>query len=261
MRIVDLAQEHEATYFACLEEWSEEMREAGPHKEAWYHRLSGRGLRVKMAQSDDGVIAGMIQYVPAEHAPIEGTDLNFVLCIWVHGYKRGIGNYQRRGMGKALLAAAAEDTRLQGRSGLAAWGLALPFFMRASWFKKRGYTPVDRQGVRVLLWKPFVEGAPSPRWIRRRKTPGETPGQVTVTAFMSGWCPAQNIVYERARRACEELGERAVFKPVHTYDREVFLEWGISDGLFIDGREMRTGPPPSYEKIRKAIERGLRRVS
>jgi hypothetical protein len=32
-------------------------------------------------------------------------------------------------------------------------------------------------------------------------------------------------------------------------------EWGITDGLFIDGREMRVGPPPDYEKIRKKIAR------
>ncbi len=36
-------------------------------------------------------------------------------------------------------------------------------------------------------------------------------------------------------------------------DREVVNEWGIFDGLFIDGKELRVGPPPTYKKIRNKI--------
>jgi len=40
------------------------------------------------------------------------------------------------------------------------------------------------------------------------------------------------------------------FDEIDTSDRETFLKWGIWDSLFIDGKEVRTGPPPSYEKLR-----------
>jgi hypothetical protein len=46
-----------------------------------------------------------------------------------------------------------------------------------------------------------------------------------------------------------------VFREIDTFDREVAAEWGISDALFVDARQIRTGPPPSYEKIRAAISR------
>lgn len=36
MEIVNLSTEYEPTYFCCLEDWSEEMREAGDHKKNWY---------------------------------------------------------------------------------------------------------------------------------------------------------------------------------------------------------------------------------
>lgn len=36
-------------------------------------------------------------------------------------------------MGTALLAAAEADARQRGRRGMAAWGLVVPAFMRASW--------------------------------------------------------------------------------------------------------------------------------
>ena len=260
MKIVDISPENEPLYFVCLEDWSEEIKEAGDHKERWYRLMKDQGLRVKLAQDDGGTVGGMIQYLPVEHSPAEGEDLNFVLCIWVHGYKQGRGNFQRQGMGRALLDAAEQDTRAQEKKGLAVWGISLPFFMRASWFKRQGYKPVDRLGIQVLLWKPFSDAAVAPKWIHEKKRPGKRPGQVTVTAFTNGWCPVQNLVFERAKRACQELGDRVVFEPYHTWDPVVFGEWGIADGLFIDGRQVRTGPPPSYEKIRKAIQARLKKL-
>ena len=117
-----------------------------------------------------------------------------------------------------------------------------------------------RQGLQVLLWKPFSEEASPPRWVRQQKSPETTPGRVTVTGFINGWCPAQSMVFERAKRAAAEFGEKVMFQEVDTFDRGTFLEWGIADGLFIDGKEVRTGPPPSYEKIRKAIAKRVRKL-
>jgi len=260
MRVIDLTEEHERPYFVCLEDWCEEMKEAGDHKETWYRKMKDRGLRVKLALDDQGQVGGMIQYVPIEESFAEGRDLYFVNCIWVHGYRKGRGNFQKRGMGKALLRAAEADAKELGAKGLVAWGVTLPFFMKASWFKKQGYTRVDKEGMQVLLWKPFADDAVAPKWIKQKKKPGAMPGQVTVTAFLNGWCPAQNLVFERAKRAASELGDKVVFQGINTFDRQVLLEWGIADGLFIDGRQVRTGPPPSYKKIRRMIARRVKKL-
>jgi len=261
MEIVDLRDEHKPLYFVCLEDWSEEIREAGDHKVQWYEKMKDRGLGVKLALGEKGKVGGMIQYVPIELSPgAEGEDLYFVLCIWVHGHKKGQGNFQKRGMGKALLQAAEEDAKKRGAKGMAAWGMAIPVFMRASWFKKRGYKPADKMGMQVLLWKPFSEDARPPRWIKPRKTPETTPGKVTVTALLNGWCPAMNMAFERARRAASELGDRVVFRTVDAFNREVILEWGTSDALFIDQKQVRTGPPPSYEKIRKRMAKRVKKL-
>lgn len=260
MTIIALTPEHEKLYFMCLEDWSDEMKEAGSHKEAWYRRMKDQGLRVKLALDDRGEVGGMIQYVPVEQSFAEGSDLYFINCIWVHGYKEGRGNFQKRGMGKALILAAEDDAHALGVKGITAWGMAMPFWMKASWFRKQGYRKVDRQGMQVLLWKPFVEDALPPRWVRQRKSPETTPGKVTVTGFINGWCPAQNMVFERAKRAASEIGDKVVFRQVDTFNRDTFLEWGIADGLFIDGKEVRTGPPPSYQKILKAIAKKVRKL-
>jgi GNAT superfamily N-acetyltransferase len=222
--------------------------------------MTGKGLRVKIAV-EDGVACGMIQYIPIEYSRALGVDLYFIDCIWVHGYRKGIGNYQKRGIGKELLRAAEEDAFSLGARGMAAWGLSIPVWMKASWFRKQGYSRTDRDGISALLWKPFHEDATPPKWIRPRKKPDVIEGKVTVTSFINGWCQVQSIVNERARRASEEFGDRVEFREINTSDPSVLGEWGISDALFIDDRSVRTGPPPSYGKIRKLIGRKVRKLA
>jgi len=48
---------------------------------------------------------------------------------------------------------------------------------------------------------------------------------------------------------------------INTFDREVFLDWGISDALFIDGKQIKTGPPPSYNKIYKKIAKKVKKLN
>lgn len=131
MKVIDITEEHKQLYFACLEDWSEEMKEAGDHKETWYNKMKDKGLSVKLAIDDNGEVGEMIQYVPIEHSFVEGSDLYFIKCIWVHGYKKGRGNFQKRGMGKALLQAAETDARANGAKGIVAWDMSLPFWMKA----------------------------------------------------------------------------------------------------------------------------------
>ncbi len=121
---------------------------------------NSRGLGVKLAVDDKGEIGGMIQYIPIELSHIEGKDLYFIHCIWVHGHKKGSGNFQKKGMGTALLRAAEEDTKSKGAKGIVAWGISLPFWMKASWFKRHGYKKVDKIALeffygRLLIVRPF----------------------------------------------------------------------------------------------------------
>ncbi len=258
MEIVDLAPEFVNAYCACLEEWSDDIKEGGDHKRRWYEHMKDKGLRVKLAL-EDGQPCGMIHYVPIEHAYAAGKDLYFIHCIWVHGYKgKGVGDRRKRGLGTALLQAAEEDARARGAKGMVAWGMTLPVFIRASWFRKHGYRKTDSHDMIALLWKPFSEDAVPPRWIKEKKRPVKIEGRVTVDAFVNGWCPAMAMVFERARRAAEEMGDRVIFRPFRTTDPGIFEEWGVADGLYIDGKPVRTGPPPSFEKIRKKIRKRIK---
>ena len=260
MEIVDLAEKYEDSYLVCLEDWSDEMGEAGDHKARWYAKMRDRGLRVKLAIGDDGRPIGMIHYLPIEHSPAIGTDLYMILCVWVHGHKKGVGNRQGHGVGSALLAAAERDTVELGGKGLVAWGVVLPFWMKARWFKKHGFQSVDRIGIRALLWKPYSEDAEPPRWIPQGKAPALVDGKVAVSAFVNGWCPANNIVYERAKRAAAALGDDVVFESVDTSEQSAMVGCGQSDCVYLDGKVLQKGPPPSYDRIYKKMAKRVQKL-
>jgi GNAT superfamily N-acetyltransferase len=258
IKIIELTESNLSTYYLCLEDWSDVMKESGDHKETWYRKYRDKGLRVKLAQAGER-ICGMIQYMPAEQSWIEGKDIYFILCIWVHGYKEGIGNYQKRGIGRALLQAAEDDVRSMGKKGIAAWGLAVPVWMKASWFRKKGYLKADRNGIAVLLWKKFSDDAEKPSFIKTKKLPEKGNTKVRVHCFINGWCPAQNIIYERTKKASLTFGDKVEFITSDTSDRNMLTEWGISDAVYINKKSLRMGPPPSYESIRKKISRKIKR--
>ncbi len=260
MRVTDLSGENRDLYHMCLEDWSEEMKEAGDHKKRWATEMEGRGLRVKLALDDNDEVGGMIEYMPIEYAFAQGEDLYFINCIWVHGYEKGRGNFQGKGMGTALLASAEEDAKGLGAKGMCAWGLAIPIWMKAGWFKRHGYKKADSMGMMTLLMKPFFDDAVAPRWIRAKFTPELTSGKVTITSFINGQCPGQNMVHERAKRVADEFGDLVSFQRIDTKDKDVMLKYGIKDALYVDGKCISKGPPLSYKKIKSVVERRVKRL-
>jgi GNAT superfamily N-acetyltransferase len=120
MRIVDLDESTKPVFCQCLEDWPDDVKQAGDRRRCWVERFTARGLRAKVALDDSGTPGGMIQYLPIEESTVEGEGLYFVTCIWVHGHARGRGDFQGRGMGRALLAAAEQDARARGARGMTA---------------------------------------------------------------------------------------------------------------------------------------------
>jgi hypothetical protein len=132
--------------------------------------------------------------------------------------------------------------------------------MKARWFKKHGYRDADRVGMRALVWKPFVDDAVAPRWIESGPKPPHIDGKVAVSAFVNGWCPANNIVYERAKRAAQAHGDDVVFESTDTTEQAAMIACGQSDCVFVDGKTLQKGPPPSYDRISKVIAKRKKRL-
>jgi hypothetical protein len=170
----------------------------------------------------------------------------------VHGHTQGIGDRTGRGIGTALLEAVEHEAREAGALGMAAWGLAVPLWMRASWFKKHGYVRVDRQGLATLVFKPFTDRAQPPAWPAEAHSPELADGDgVTVTCFDGGWCTLQNANCERARRAAAAEGAR--FESIDTSDPAAAALWGQDYGIWVDHRAIGTGPPLSEDAVRRRV--------
>lgn len=259
MEIVNLTKEIEPIYLICLEEWNEGLDdEIRLIKDKWYGEMKEKGLRVKIALTNENIVGGMIEYMPIEFSCAEGSDLYIVNCIWVHGYEgKGRGNLQGKGMGKALLKAAENDVKALGKNGLVVWGLSEEIWMNAPWFQKHGYEKVDQQGWFVLLWKSFTDNAVPPKWIRGEFKQEIVPGKVNVTSFFSGQCCSENAVYNWAKKAAGEFGDKVIFEEINMSKAENRRKYGFGWRLYINGENLFTGHPPSHEQIKARIKEKL----
>jgi hypothetical protein len=83
---------------------------------------------------------------------------------------------------------------------------------------------------------------------------------LAVTCFVNGWCTAGAVTAERARRFACEFGEAAVYREVDTSEHATVAEWGLADALFVDGKQVMTGPPISPERLRKIVRKRVARL-
>ena len=91
------------------------------------------------------------------------------------------------------------------------------------------------------------------------RSPTPESGVLKVTCLTNGWCPAQNLSCERMKRVAGEHPGEVRYEEIRTDDRTALLEWGQSDALFVDDRPVAFGPPPTYKKLKKLVERRIKR--
>lgn len=262
--IVPLDEHSQPAYCHCLEEWSDEMKEAADIKCDWVAAVRDIGLGVRMARNEAGEYVGMIQYLPAELTAVDAPGHYHIHCCWVHAYRgKGVGDWRGRGIGKALLAAAEEDVRHRGADGITAWGLSIPVWMKASWYRKQGYLKAAADGMMTLMWKPFAEDAVRPAW--RKPSPdldsSLESGPVKILSLVGGICPSVNVTQERIRRLAAEYGDRIDYERVAVRSADDVARWGLTDGLYIDGRALGMGPPMSEKKLRGMLEKAIRKAA
>ena len=91
-------------------------------------------------------------------------------------------------------------------------------------------------------------------------TRGKRERERTVKQLERHWRRDPPLVSFLAFSCPSRLRAAATLDQIGTADREIFLDSGFSDALFIDGKEVRTGPPPSYEKLKGLIEKRVRKL-
>jgi predicted N-acetyltransferase YhbS len=236
---------------------SEEMDAAASRRLTWLRSMHEKGLRVKVATLG-GQLTGFLYLIPIEFSPWGplGLDLLVIPCLYVinKGY----------GVGKALIVAAEEEARCQGRKGLATIGYRHDFwFMPASFFDANGFRECaqhawgcsEMNDRAVLLWMPFAEDADAPSPLKPSYKFEPVPGKVVIDLFWNTFCQTSAIEAQRVREVAAEFGDSVRLNQYCADDRAVLTRHQIPRAIFIDGREIGWGYEAPRDGLREAIQR------
>lgn len=249
MRLADIDSKTEATFLRCLHDEEPDDPRVISIRRLWVEEHLGKGLKAKVLILDGGEVAGLCQYMPIERSHFDGRGLAVVLCIWVHGYDHDIGNKQGNGYGRYMLEAVEAEAREAGFDGMAAWGMDYPYWNPVSFFEHMGYERVDKRGETVLVWKAFSEGAEPPAFMEPVRALPSGGKKIPVTVFVNGCCTGSCSQCVVAREAVAGLDDIVDYREYDTSDPNVLTEWGISMGVFVDGRPHRPDEPPCTSEV------------
>lgn len=136
-------------------------------KKAWLAARFADGLVFKK-----GDVRGkcFIEYIPAEKAwaPVDADGYTYIDCLWVSGQFKG------HGWSNLLLGECVRDSKAQGRLGLVTLSSPkkLPFMSDPKYMRYKGFAVADTAAPHFeLLYLPFADGAPVPRFKPCVKTP------------------------------------------------------------------------------------------
>jgi len=238
---------------------SEEIDSCGSSRLAWLKARHEEGARVKVA-TVDGQRAGFLYAMPIEFCPWGplGHDLLVIPCLF--SASKG------RGAGKALLDAAEEEARRQGRKGIATIGYYHDFwFMPAGFFEangflkcgggKRGY--FDSKSRAGVLWRAFDKRAEAPVLLKPNYQFQPIPGKVVIDLFWNQFCQTSNIEAQRVREVAAEFGDSVALNEHSADDRPLLLRHQIARGIFVNGREIYWGYEAPRDGIRDAVTEAL----
>lgn len=221
----------------------------------WFGRMyEEKGLRIKVALVG-GKHAGFIYLYPIETSPWgpKGKDLAVITCLVSHS------KFKNQGIGKALMQAAEEDARAQGKNGICVTGYYWEdmWFMPAEFFEHLGYTEVQRKDNAALFFKKFTDDAQPPRFFESKYKFKPVEGKVVVDLFHTDSCLTTCTEAERVRKVCEEFGEKVVLNQYNADDPGTLGKYQVYRAIYINGKEIGWGYEAPWEGIREAIRKAL----
>jgi len=250
--IRDMTKNDEYYVGTCthVNENNKEREMSAPRRIAWLKRMEQHGLITKVALLDD-VHAGFIYVMPIEINPwqIQGKELMVFPCLVSQS------KFSLKGVGKQLIKAAEEETLKQQRKGIATIGYFWDFwFMPAKFFIKLGYKIATKRGEVAILWKQFDPNAEPPQFREVNYEFQPVKGKVVVDLFWNTFCLTSDVEAQRVRDIVLEYKGKVVLNEFSADDISNLQQYGLSRGIYINGKLVEVGPEIEKEKLRQEIE-------
>jgi len=221
-----------------------------------FSTMKSEGAVFKVAILDHHHV-GTAYGIPIESSPWGplGDSLMVIPCLYVQP------EWTSRGVGKALIAAIEEEAKQGNCHAITMTAYReLPgaeWFMPASYFELLGYAPVESRGREVLLWKPIRTEAIAPHFLQPHYVFEPIEGVVVVDLFWNMFCLTSVMEARNVRDVCLEFGDQVVLREFQAEDRSVLIQYQISRGIFINGKEIGWGYEAPKEGLRQAIQQAL----
>lgn len=218
-------------------------------KRFWNYNTLFRGVRILVAYEGTTPV-GHLEYIPIEYAPkpVTGANLTFIDCMFVEPKQRW------HGVGAELLQACEEKNR-EHAHGLAVIAYPDSLFMPAGFFIEHGFVCVAEQDNAWLMFKAWRE-VDMPQFLPRHYAAHERADKATIDVFWNSQCPFWVKAHNCLLRAVKDLGDQVAVHDINTDDRAVMQQYGIANGVFINGQCVFLYPPGETE-IRRALQHAL----
>ena len=220
---------------------------------SWLRSMEEYGLRIKVALFKS-VHAGFLYIMPIEINPwqIQGRELMVFPCLVSQS------QFSQKGIGIELIKAAEEETKRQGRKGIATIGYYWDFwFMPAEYFLKIGFKVAERRGEEAILWKQFDQDAETPHFREEHYVFEPIKGKVVIDLFWNRFCLTSDVEAQRVREIALEFGKDVILNEFSAIDQKILQQYGIERRIYLNGIEIEVGPEIEKDILREAIIKEL----
>lgn len=214
---------------------------------AWFADNLGRYVEGFHLKAEDCRTIGHVYWASSNNAlaPYDIEDgVAYIYCEWVQRKHQGKGGMH------LLFQKFMDFLNTQGYKGILVVGTEYEGYLHYSHYLKRGFQMIGQEKEGKLLYYPLSQASIVVNPVRRR-FPHKDNSEVEILVIGSHFCPVGASAALAVKKVANELGEQVNIQQVPA-SRETIAQYGVADGIFINGKAKFFGPVKESQ-VRKAI--------
>ena len=126
--------------------------------------------------------------------------------------------------------------------------------MPAKFFIKLGYKIATKRGEVAILWKQFDPSAEPPQFRELNYEFQPVQGKIVVDLFWNTFCLTSDVEAQRIRDVVLEYKGKVVLNEFSADNLSNLQQYGLSRGIYVNGKLVEVGPEIEKKKLRQEIE-------